>query len=148
MMPVPRAAHTRPKLPPAMSIDSFDALLRAARAQPRAQRLLFVFVAATRPDAPTAEQQRALDAGLGGVLEPLMCVDKSAAELVDFQALVGEAAQFGRDWQLVFAAAMDGRDSSAAEAPLQRMVESIRAGQVASYLPFDREGRPVQLSAG
>jgi hypothetical protein len=130
------------------SIDSFAALLRAARAQPRPQRLLFVFAAAVLPDAPTAEQRRALATGDGGALEPLSCVDKTPAELDGFQALAAEAAQFGADWQIVFAAAMDDRGSAHAEAPLQRMVAAIRAGQIGAFLPFDRSGRAVHLSPG
>lgn len=130
-----------------MNIATFDDLLRAARAQPRPQRLLFVFAAAGLPDAPTAAQRAEVLDGQGGCLEPLMCVDKAADELQDFAALVDESRAFGPAWQLVFAAAIDDGAAGAAEAPLQRMVEAIRAGRVGDFLPFDGEGHAVTLSA-
>lgn len=131
-----------------MDITHFDDLLLAARAQPRPQRLLFVFAAAVLPDGATAAQRAAFEAGEGGALEPLMCVDKSPSELQDFAALVQESRQFGRDWQIVFAAAVDGRDSASVDAPLQRMVEAIRGGRLAGLLPLDRDGRAVVLGGG
>lgn len=131
-----------------MNIETFDHLLQAARAQPRSQRLLFVFAAAEPPDQPTPAQQAAFEAGQGGALVPVMCVDKAPADLQNFDALVAEASTFGGAWQIVFAAAIDGRDSAAAQAPLAGMEAAIRAGRVQSYLPFDRNGRAVQLLAG
>ncbi len=131
-----------------MSISSFDDLLRAAREQPEPQRLLFVFASAELPDDSSAEQQRHFQAGQGGALTPLMCVDKTPAELEGFESLLEESRQFGHDWVIVFAAALAGRagrmpSSVDAEAPLQRMVEAIKAGSHQSYIPFDRQGEPV-----
>lgn len=131
-----------------MNIETFDDLLRAAHAQPRPQRLLFVFAAAVPPDDPTPAQQAAFEAGQGGALAPVMCVDKAPADLKDFDALVAEAGAFGGAWQIVFAAAIDGRDSAAAQAPLAGMEAAIRAGRVQAYLPFGRDGRAVELQAG
>lgn len=131
-----------------MDITTFDDLLRAARAQARPQRLLFVFAAAVLPDGATAAQRAAFDAGEGGALEPLMCVDKGPGELDGFAALVDESRQFGRDWQFVFAAAMDDRGSAAADAPLQRLVSAVRDGRLEGLLPFDRQGHAVALAGG
>lgn len=135
-----------------MDIETFDDLLRAARQQPRPQRLLFVFAAAVLPDAPTAAQRAAFEAGEGGALEPLMCVDKGPDELPDFAALVDEAREFarqtGRDWQIAFAAAMDAADARATDAALERQVAAVREGRLAGLLPLDRQGRVVALGGG
>ena len=136
-----------------MDISSFDDLLQAARLQPTPQRLLFVFAAVELPDDATPAQRQRFEAGEGGALVPLMCVDKSPHELASFSALVEEARQFtapGHDWAMVFAAAMSGAPHKAptsadAEAPLQRMVDAIKAGSHGAYIPFDRQGHPVQF---
>lgn len=134
-----------------MTISSFDDLLLEARQQAEPQRLLFVFSGAELPDDATAVQRARFEAGSGGALTPLMCVDKTPQELDTFSALVEESRQFGHDWVVVFVAALAGRSglaptSKEAEAPLQRMVESIKAGSVGSFIPFDRQGQPVMLS--
>ncbi|NVO08018.1 MAG: ribonucleotide reductase subunit alpha [Rhodoferax sp.] len=133
-----------------MHIENFNDLLSAARAQPLPQRLLFVFAGVELPDGASAEQRAAFDAGHGGALVPLMCVDKSPEELPSFEALVAEAEQFGRRWALVFSAAMSSTRQQAptttdADLPLQAMVEAIKRGDIAAYLPFDRQGLPLQL---
>lgn len=133
-----------------MNITSFDDLLAAARAQPEPQRLLFVFAAAELPEGSTPEQAARFAAGQGGALTPLMCVDKTPDEIASFAALAEEAKQFGQAWGMVFVAGLSGRNGHApstqdAEAPLQRMVESIKAGQMAQMLPFNLRGEPVLL---
>lgn len=133
-----------------MTLNTFQDLLIAARAQPQPQRLLFVFAGAELPADATAAQRAAFDRGQGGALAPLMCVDKTPQELPDFGTLVAEAAQFGQPWAIVFAAAMSGRDgapptSTDADAPLQRMVEAIKAGRLDGLLPFNRDGLAVSL---
>ena len=133
-----------------MGIESFEDLLRAAREQPEPQRLLFVFAGAELPADSTAEQRARYRAGQGGALVPLMCVDKAAEELPTFAALAEESRQFGHDWAIVFVASLSGRNGRAptaaeAVAPLQRMIESIKAGSVGSFVPFDRQGDPVLL---
>lgn len=77
-----------------MDISSFDDLLQAACMQPEPQRLLFVFAAVELPDDATPAQRARFDAGQGGALVPLMCVDKTPQELASFDALVTEARQF------------------------------------------------------
>ncbi len=133
-----------------MSIASFDDLIRSATAQSEPQRLLFVFAAAGLPDEATPAQRASFEAGQGGTLTPLMCVDKAPEELASFDALREESRQTGMAWQIVFVAAMSGaaglRPTSAqAEAPLQRMVESIKAGRIAGFIAFDEQGQAVQF---
>lgn len=133
-----------------MTIASFDDLLRTAREQGEPQRLLFVFTSADVPDDATPEQRARFEAGQGGTLTPLMCVDKTPDEWASFDALVEESRQLGQLWDIVFVAAMAGRDGRSptsvdAEAPLQRMVESIKAGTIDGFIPFDGQGRPVQF---
>jgi hypothetical protein len=134
-----------------MSIENFDDLLRAARAQPEPQQLLFVFAGAELPADASALQRAQFDAGEGGELAPLMCVDKPAAELSGFDALCAEAAAAGPPWAIVFTAALPGRgealpSSGDTDAALQHMVDAIKAGQLDGMLPFNRAGEPVQLA--
>ena len=134
-----------------MNISNFDDLLRAARTQPEPQRLLFVFAHAVLPDDSTPEQRARFEAGEGGALAPLMAVDRTPDDLGTFAALVEESRQFGTDWAVVFVASLSGRDGRAptskeADQPLQRMIESIKAGSIGSFIPFDRRGEPVQLA--
>jgi hypothetical protein len=134
-----------------MNIASFDDLLQVARQQPEPQRLLFVFAGAELPDDSSAAQRAQFLMGEGGALVPLMCVDKTPQEINSFADLVKESLEFGKPWTIVFAAAMSSNDgtqpsSEAAEKPLQKMVEAIKAGKLGSYIPFDREGHPVALN--
>ncbi len=135
-----------------MTISNFDDLLAAARSQPEAQRLLFVFAGVELPDDCSEAQRQGFEAGHGGAMVPLMYADKLPHELLDFAALLDESRQFemGRDWRLVFAAALSGTPSRApssedAEAPLQRMVEAIQRGEHGNFIPFDRQGQPVRI---
>jgi len=133
-----------------MNIAHFDDLLAAARQQPEPQRLLFVFAAAELPEGSTPEQAARFEAGQGGALAPLMCVDKAPEEVASFAVLAQESSQFGQPWSLVFVAGLSGRGGRApteqeAEAPLQRMVEDIKRGALGSYLPFNAQGVPVRL---
>lgn len=135
-----------------MKISSFDDLLIAARQQPLQQRLLFVFASVELPEDSTAQQRVDFEAGNGGALVPVMCVDKSPDELLNFASLAEEANQFGKPWTLVFAAAMSGTaglppSSTDANEPLQRMVESIKQGNLERFIPFDLQGEPLQLGA-
>lgn len=133
-----------------MNIENFSTLLAAARLQPQAQRLLFVFVTVELPIDATPQQRAEFEAGEGGTLIPLMCVDKGLDELSTFEALAQEAQQLDGRWVLVFTAAMSGMAgkmpiSADAELHLQSMVEAIKRGELGRYLAFDREGNAVQL---
>jgi hypothetical protein len=133
-----------------MEISHFNDLLAAARQQPDAQRLLLVFAAASLPEQATPEQRAQFEAGESGELAPLMSVDKDPAELRDFAALQQEAASFGHDWALVFAAALSGQGTrppatAQVDAVLTRMVEAVKSGHLEGMIPFDRQGEAVQL---
>ncbi len=140
-----------PERKSAMSITNFDDLLRSARAQPEPQRLLFVFATAGVPDDATTQERARFEAGRGGTLTPLMCVDKAPEDLASFDALLEESRRLDYAWDIVFVAALAGTDdarptSLQAEAPLQRMVESIKSGSIGGFIPFDAKGQPVQFS--
>lgn len=133
-----------------MEISTFDDLLSAARKQPDFQRLLFVFAKAGVPDDATREQRQRFQAGRGGTLTPLMCVDKTPEELASFDALLEESRQFGQAWDIVFVAALPGTGglaptSEQAQEPMQRMVEAIKSGAIGRFVPFDAYGEPVQF---
>jgi len=134
-----------------MDIASFDDLLRAARAQPEPQRLLFVFAAAELPADCTPEERARHTAGEGGALVPLMSVDKDPDDLAAFADLVQESRRFAADWTMVFVAGLAGRDgrkptAEEADRSLQRMIEQVKSGSFGSFIPFDRQGRPVLFS--
>ena len=134
-----------------MNIASFDDLLQAARQQREPQQLLFVFAGAELPAGASAEQRAQYEAGEGGELAPLMCVDKAAVELASFDALCAEAARAGPPWAIVFTAALSGRNGQPPsgadiDAALQHMVDAIKAGRLDGMLPFNRAGEPVHLA--
>lgn len=134
-----------------MDISNFDDLVRAARGQPEPQRLLFVFAGAELPDDSIPAQRARYEAGQGGALAPVMSVDKAPEELGTFAALVEESSQFGCDWAIVFVASLSGRGgrpptSEEADRSLKRMIESIKAGAIGSFIPFNRRGEPLLLS--
>lgn len=132
-----------------MKITSYETLLAVAKEQAEPQRFLFVFVRTSVPDNPTEEEARRFDAGQGGQLEPIMCVDKDLNELTSFAGLVEESKQVGQDWQMVLIAVLSGKqgvapDSDAVEEPLKRMVATVQqGGDLSAFLVFDREGNPV-----
>jgi len=135
-----------------MDITCFDDLLQAARQQPEPQRLLFVFAASGVPDDATPAQKASHARGEGGELTPILCVDKTPAELGDFAALVEESRRTGQDWQVVFVAAMADQsaylpDQKDVDLAFQRMTQMIKYGSVSSMLAFDREGEPLVFGA-
>jgi len=134
-----------------MNIASFDDLLQAARMQSQPQQLLFVFAGAELPAGASVAQRAHYEAGEGGELAPLMCVDKAAADLAGFDALCTEAARAGPPWAIVFTAALSGRggkppSGADIDAALQHMVDAIKAGRLEGMLPFNRAGEPVHLT--
>ena len=129
-----------------MNLDHFDDLLAMARAQPEPQRLLMVFTRADCEADALPAQRDAHAAGEGGVLVPLMCVDKDPHELASFAALTEEAQHAGPPWALVFAAALAGRSSPAEiERNLELLVKRIETGELAGMIPFNPAGEAVQL---
>lgn len=138
-----------------MQITNFQDLLSAAAQQTEAQRLLLVFAGAGLPAQASAQQRAEFEAGQGGELEPLLCVDKLPQELGGFQALSEEADQLlsaAQKWQLVFVASLSGSPGVApsaeqADKALKAMVAAIKAGQIDGFIPFNRQGMPVNLHA-
>lgn len=133
-----------------LRISGFDDLLRLARRQTEPQRLLFVFAGADLPDDCTPEQRAGFEAGEGGALLPLMSVAKAPDELGSFAALVKESGSFGRDWAVVFVAALSGRggrapSDAAIDRVLDQMIESVRTGSFGAFMPFDRLGNPLLI---
>lgn len=130
------------------SAPHFDQLLQAAAQQAEPQRLLFVFAGAELPEDATPAQRQAFAEGNGGALAPLMCVDKSPAELTGFDALVEESRAAGPPWQVVFAAGLAGSNGQPPSArqvdkALQSMVERVRGGMLAGLLALAPSGEPV-----
>lgn len=137
-------------------IATFDDLLLAARAQLVPQRLLLVFAGAELPDDATAEQRAQFEAGQGGALVPLMCVDKRPDELASFAQLREEADGQHSGWRLVLAGALSGPQGqsptdAAVDEALERLLGLVQAGRMdqvlAQMLAFTRDGQAVPLQA-
>lgn len=131
-------------------ITSFAEFLQVARRQDQPQRLLFVFVDVELPADADARQRADFEAGKGGALVPVMCVDKSPDELEDFATLATESLQMGASWRLLFAASLSGRSGRApgsreVEPGLTRMIEAIKQGRLEQTLAFERSGELVSL---
>jgi hypothetical protein len=131
-----------------MTMPHFDQLLRAATAQAQPQQLLFVFAAATLPDDATAEQRQRFEAGQGGALEPVACVDKAPGDLRSFQALADEARTSCPAWQAVFISTLSGQNgkppsAERIDAALDTMVDHLRAGELEPYMALDPLGEPL-----
>lgn len=79
-----------------------------------------------------------------------MYVDKTLAELSSFSALVAESQQMGQNWQIVFVAALSGRNgvlpsSTEAQATLEMMAKSVQMGAISNFLAYDRDGNSVKF---
>ena len=134
-----------------MDIASFDDLLQAAREQAEPQQLLFVFAGAELPAGASAQQRAQFEAGEGGELAPLMCVDKPAAELCRIRRAVPprrrRPARPGPSSSRPRCRAATARRPRAAHPRrVQHMVDSIKSGRLDGMLPFNRDGEPVQLA--
>jgi hypothetical protein len=128
----------------------FEQLLAQAAAQADPQTLLFVFAAAGLPADASPAQRARFEAGGGGELTPLMCVEKPLDELTTFEALVAEAREIGPPWAIVFAAGLGGHDGQppapkAVESALKTMVERVRSGAVESFLALTPAGELVRF---
>ena len=129
----------------------FQQLLRAALAQTQPQRLLFVFAGAELPQDASPEQRRRFEAGQGGALVPLACVDKAPGDLADWEALVAESRRACPPWQAVFIAGLAGQAgrapaARAIDSALEAMVENVRQGRFGGYLALDPAGDPIAFS--
>ncbi|WP_208280445.1 ribonucleotide reductase subunit alpha [Massilia oculi] len=134
-----------------MQITNFSDLLDAARAQGAPQRLLFLFAVRELPVNHTPGQKKRFDAGQGGALTPVMCVDKEPGELADFAALARESAATGQPWDVVFAAALTGQDGAAPRAPeveraLRMMVDAVHRGAIERFIAFGAQGQAMRFT--
>ncbi len=134
-----------------MSLATFQDLLDAADQQPEPQRLLFVFAKVEPPENASAEQLARFERREGGTLSPVLCVDKTPAEVPSFQSLADESTKTGHSWDMVFVGGLSGRAGIApstdeAAQPLRFMVNAINDGQVAQFAAFDRQGNTLQFS--
>lgn len=78
-------------------ISCYRELIAATGQEDEPQRLLFVFCRAELPDSASAEELAAFERGEGGALTPVICVDKTPAEVADFSQLVARVAQHGSE---------------------------------------------------
>jgi hypothetical protein len=129
----------------------FELLLQAAAAQPEPQRLLFVFAGAELPADATPAQRAAFEAGHGGALTPLACVDKAVDDLANFEALAAESRHASPPWQVVFIAGLPGQggkppSTALVDSALHAMVGNVRAGRFGGYLALGRTGEPLSFS--
>lgn len=127
------------------TLDSFSALLQAARALDEPQRLLFVFVRKFIDDEASAEERASYRRGTGGALKPCLCVDKAVEELGSFEDLVAESRHTDVYWDIVFVSSLSGRggippNHDETEQPLRFMVNAIGQGRVERMVAFDRQG--------
>ncbi len=143
-------------------IESFEDLLRVARAQPERQRFLFVFLRAELPEDARPEQASRFSRGQGGALAPVMYADKGLHELRDFASLVAESRRTadhlgqgqGVDtgWDIVLVGILAGGnmrepDADAVDAGLQGMLQAVRQGRSLAHLAaFDRDGNGVNFA--
>ena len=128
--------------------NSHFSLLLHAAARSGGRQLLFVFATAVLPADATSEQRARFDAGEGGELAPVMCVDKDPHALTTFEALCAESLLAGEPWQVMFAVGLSGRGQIAptplqTEEALNAMVEGVRQGSLARYAAYDARGEPL-----
>lgn len=133
-----------------LTIDSYADLLKIARTEKNPQRLLFVFTQAEIESDANETQKNSFDKGLGGLLKPIMCVDKPIDELTNFEDLVAESDKTEQAWSVMFAACLSGNNgtmpsSEDANKPLDSMIAAINNGMVSQYLAFNRDGELLSL---
>ncbi len=130
-------------------MSHFNDLLEAAARQPEPQRFLFVFLKAVLPKDHNLDEKANFEAGFGGGLMPIMCVDKSQQEFTTFEALVEESKAMGEEWHLVMTACLAGRNgqpatSKDAEIPIKKMIQTVQSGgDLSQFAVFDKNGDQV-----
>jgi hypothetical protein len=113
--------------------------------------LLFVFTKAEAAADSSKQEIESFKAGKGGVLTPVVGVDKSIDELDNFAGLSVEAEKMSKDWKVVFVGCLDGKvaeklDAEKVDNCLKDMVQNIQQGMVSKYLAFDNEGDLINLA--
>ncbi len=133
-------------------ITDYASLLVVGKQQTEPQRFLFVFLKALLPEDHTDEDKAQFQAGNGGELNAVICVDKDLAELTNFTDLVAESKQMEQEWDIVLVACLSGRNSipptsEEAEQPLKMMVKVVQdGGDLSKYLAFDKQGEMLNFS--
>ncbi|NQY27748.1 MAG: ribonucleotide reductase subunit alpha [Piscirickettsiaceae bacterium] len=135
-----------------VDIINYETLLMVGREQQEAQRFLFTFLKSSLPKDHEGNEEQSFQAGKGGVLQPLMCVDKALGDLTTFADLFEESKNMEQDWQIVLVACLSGVGESmpaATEIDLQlkMMVQMVEnGGDLSRYLAFDRAGDLIQFA--
>ncbi len=135
-----------------VDIINYQTLLMVGREQETPQRFLFTFLKASLPKDHEGNEQQCFQAGKGGVLQPLMCVDKALNDLTTFSDLVEESKNMDQDWQLVLVACLSGVEdsmpaSTEIDLQLKMMVQMVEnGGDLSRYLAFDRACDLVQFT--
>ncbi|MYL23420.1 ribonucleotide reductase subunit alpha [Halomonas alkaliantarctica] len=128
-------------------LTTLDDLIQEARRQPVPQRLLFVLARAELPDFPTPTQRESVERGEGGVLTPVLCVDKCPTELDSMATLAEESQAIGVDWDIALVAAMDHPGSEEViESRLSHLVSAVQMGDIGRMVAFDRQGEAIALT--
>lgn len=135
------------------ALESFDDFLQLAQGQTEPQRLLFVFTRRELPEGYTDEMKRRFEAGQGGHLAPVVCVDKAPQDLTNFKQLATESEDMVEHWDVIFVAALPGKNGQYpieddTNKALDGMVENVRQGSISGYLAFDNQGTPLLLDGG
>lgn len=127
-------------------LTTLDDLVQEARLQPVPQRLLFVLTRAELPDLPTEAQRQHVARGEGGVLLPVLCVDKCPTEIDGMTALLQESKETGIEWDIAFVAVMDHpMNDDVIETRLAHLVNAVQMGDIGRMVAFNRAGDAMQL---
>ncbi|MCK5761492.1 MAG: ribonucleotide reductase subunit alpha [Candidatus Izimaplasma sp.] len=135
-----------------IDITNYQSLLAVGRLQQEPQRFLFVFLQSSLSQDHTETDKQRFQSGLGGELEPIMCVDKNLSELTTFADLVTESKQMEQAWSMVLIACLAGKNGippTAIEAKpvLELMVQTVHSGSdLSKYLAFDTQGDLLHFS--
>jgi len=110
-----------------------------------------VFAARELPLHHTQGQKKRFEAGRGGALASVMCVDKTVGELQDFAALALESRHTGQPWDVAFVAALPGIDGAMpaavdVERALRMMIDAVHRGAIGRFLAFDADGQVLRLT--
>ena len=127
-------------------LTTLDDLVQEAGLQPVPQRLLFVLTRAELPDLPTEAQRQHVARGEGGVLLPVLCVDKCPTEIDGMTALLQESKETGIEWDIAFVAVMDHpMNDDVIETRLAHLVNAVQMGDIGRMVAFNRTGDAMQL---
>jgi len=125
-------------------LRNFKDLIDMAHAQDEPQRLLLI-LAKTDGKGSNGQSQ------MTGTISPVVCADKLPDEIESFEALVAEADEITRDWDMILFAGLSGAGgqpptSEEAQPHLDKMVNDVQSGQdLSRYLILDRNEHIVTM---